>query len=661
MDCPAEICIIRTAGILLTVSSLIAGIYYLGLFRSLSNIQTTSVKTEDEIFYCIQGRNLISGYQCVNNHCEKTVSNSGGSNAVNSTCLTSLNVCQLLCGRSDFLWPVPTKNVTMSNNLTAIDPKKVYFKNDIPGNSKKLSGLLENLKAYFVDISTTNPSKPNSNLKNIRNIFVTFKCKTDSITLDEQTDESYELKLETKNDRVSVLINASTYFGVRHGLETLSQLILFDDVSNATVMPKEGFIADEPAYRYRGIMLDTGRNYYSVQSIKRTLDAMAMNKMNAFHWHIVGPASFPFVSKKHPDMSSVGAFSSDQIYTKDDVKDIRKYAKVRGIRIIPELDVPARVGEGWQHLNDSKTGDNFMLCYTTELQRSTVDGHHYRRKLLEPNGQLNPTLDEVYELLSDLYKEMTDWFETNLFHIGGGTNVDLDCWNTTEINRWISKHKTVKNITQLEDYFYMKVIDKLKAADKNVRLIARDGSLTKSAYLDKLDKDKFIFQIQNVGNNTDVGSVLQKGYNVIISNDDILNLSGEYNPAAVPPPVVNSTTVAEVYDDKNSRYKKIYYNDPLQLIKNVTLNTIPESKLKKQILGAEVELWSDGVDGNTVDAILWPSCSVFGERLWSDSSMDWTDAKNRLLFHRQRMTLRNISADALESVWCLQHPSKCQR
>lgn len=79
----------------------------------------------------------------------------------------------------------------------------------------------------------------------------------------------------------------------------------------------------------------------------------------------------------------------------------------------------------------------------------------------------------------------------------------------------------------MEDYFYMKVIDKLKAADKNVRLIARDGSLTKSAYLDKLDKDKFIFQIQNVGNNTDVGSVLQKGYNVIISNDDILNLSGE--------------------------------------------------------------------------------------------------------------------------------------
>lgn len=112
---------------------------------------------------------------------------------------------------------------------------------------------------------------------------------------------------------MSVLINASTYFGVRHGLETLSQLILFDDVSNATVMPKEGFIADEPAYRYRGIMLDTGRNYYSVQSIKRTLDAMAMNKMNAFHWHIVGPASFPFVSKKHPDMSSVGAFSSDQV------------------------------------------------------------------------------------------------------------------------------------------------------------------------------------------------------------------------------------------------------------------------------------------------------------------------------------------------------------
>lgn len=91
-------------------------------------------------------------------------------------------------------------------------------------------------------------------------------------------------------------------------------------------------------------MLDTSRHYFSVESIKRTIVGMSHSKLNRFHWHLTDSQSFPFVSKYFPELARYGAYSSSEIYTHDDVKEIVEFAKVRGIQVIPEIDSPAHAG-----------------------------------------------------------------------------------------------------------------------------------------------------------------------------------------------------------------------------------------------------------------------------------------------------------------------------
>lgn len=109
------------------------------------------------------------------------------------------------------------------------------------------------------------------------------------------------------------VITGETFFGVRHGLETLAQLIVYDDIQNVLVMPNYVNISDRPYYPYRGLMLDTSRNYFSVESIKRTINTMAANKLNTFHWHITDSQSFPLMLNDFPQFAEYGAYSREKV------------------------------------------------------------------------------------------------------------------------------------------------------------------------------------------------------------------------------------------------------------------------------------------------------------------------------------------------------------
>lgn len=110
-------------------------------------------------------------------------------------------------------------------------------------------------------------------------------------------------------------------------------------------------IRDEPVYRHRGILVDTARRYYPVDVLKRTLDVMAMSKLNIFHWHITDSQSFAMVLLSHPELSQKGAYSPLKVYYPNDIREIVEYGRVRGVRIIPEFDAPSHVAEGFQNTN----------------------------------------------------------------------------------------------------------------------------------------------------------------------------------------------------------------------------------------------------------------------------------------------------------------------
>lgn len=219
------------------------------------------------------------------------------------------------------------------------------------------------------------------------NIYVNV-IKTSDVHLELNTDECYNITMSSKekekfaslvqrlnklflvpdeHQTIEARITANTFFGARHGLSTLQQLIWYDDedevlkiISTANIVdcPKFTWVDVETFslrqlhlgvnyfYSYRGLMLDTSRHFFSVDAIKRTLVGMSHSKLNRFHWHLTDSQSFPFVSKYYPELAKYGAYSSSEIYTHDDVKDIVNFAQVRGIQIIPEIDAPAHAGNG---------------------------------------------------------------------------------------------------------------------------------------------------------------------------------------------------------------------------------------------------------------------------------------------------------------------------
>lgn len=180
-------------------------------------------------------------------------------------------------------------------------------------------------------------------------VFVHIIVHSNEINLSWETNESYRLDIVSKVDhQVIVQIDAFTVFGARHGLETLSQLIAADDgdteQSSGLLLVASARIEDRPVYRHRGLMLDTARNYLPISAIERTINGMGASKLNVFHWHITDSQSFPLEIPSVPQLTRYGAYSPHKIYSPDNVRHIVEYAKLRGVRVIIEIDAPSHAG-----------------------------------------------------------------------------------------------------------------------------------------------------------------------------------------------------------------------------------------------------------------------------------------------------------------------------
>ena len=181
--------------------------------------------------------------------------------------------------------------------------------------------------------------------------------------LNLETDESYELEIvppgkSTSYELYVVQITARSYFGARHGLETLNQLITYDEITDSLQTYTSAFISDAPIFRYRGVMIDTARNWITPQVIKKVIDGMSYNKLNILHWHLTDAESIPFKTKnvsiidktafRLSDLSKWGSYSEKKVYSVKDIKEIVEYAKVRGVKIVPEIGGPGHLFSGWE-------------------------------------------------------------------------------------------------------------------------------------------------------------------------------------------------------------------------------------------------------------------------------------------------------------------------
>ncbi|XP_063932961.1 chitooligosaccharidolytic beta-N-acetylglucosaminidase isoform X2 [Zophobas morio] len=540
----------------------------------------------------------------------------------------SLSACRLLCSDASALWPKPTGEIHVGTTLVKVNPNSISHSG--VGSEKRSHSLIGGAMTRFN--KQLNELRPKTKRADGgKTLEITYILSDPGLTdLTLETEEGYALTVvETSDGRLNATIVADNFYGGRNGLETLNQLIVYDDLREELIMPNDISITDKPAYPWRGLALDTSRNYITVDAIKNTLSAMASSKLNSFHWHITDSHSFPFTADSLPDLRKYGAYTPKKIYTPEDVADIVAHGKECGVRVVPEFDAPAHVGEGWQNTD-------YVVCFkAAPWQDYCVE---------PPCGQFDPTKDGLYDALESLYGDMIKQFQPTIFHMGGD-EVHFGCWNSTaSIVEWMQNQgwgRSEEDFIKLWDHFQTEALKRLyKQTSSNIPVILWTSTLTEGEYLEHLSKDQYIIQIWTTGSDPQISNLLANGYRVIISNYDALYLDCGFS---------GWVTDGNNWCSPYKGWQKIYENKPA---------TVAGGK-NDLVLGMEAALWTEQVDSASVDTRLWPRAAAMGEVLWSEPSNGWREAESRMLVQRERIINLGVNADALEPEWCRQYEESC--
>uniref|UniRef100_A0A8C3Q1K1 Beta-hexosaminidase subunit alpha n=1 Tax=Chrysolophus pictus TaxID=9089 RepID=A0A8C3Q1K1_CHRPC len=247
--------------------------------------------------------------------------------------------------------------------------------------------------------------------------------------------ESYKLNIS----RDSMLLYADAVWGALRGLETFSQLVGRDE--NGMYYINETEIVDFPRFPHRGLLLDTSRHYLPLKAILETLDVMAYNKLNVFHWHIVDDPSFPYESFTFPELSRQGAFNAmSHVYTASDVQTVIEYARLRGIRVIAEFDTPG-------HTLSWGPGAPGLLtpCYLGKDPSGTY-------------GPINPIFNTTYQFVTSLFQEISSVFPDYFEREGNLSNPDILVF--------MKKMGFGEDYTKLESYYIQRLLDIVSSLGK---------------------------------------------------------------------------------------------------------------------------------------------------------------------------------------------------
>ena len=364
-------------------------------------------------------------------------------------------------------------------------------------------------------------------------------------------NESYHLEISATHAQLS----APNALGVLHGLQTFLQLV--------HVTP-QGFsvpavtIDDQPRFPWRGLMIDAGRHFMPVPVLKRNLDGMEAVKLNVLHWHLSEDQGFPVESKMFPLLEQKG--SGGLFYTQQQVREVLQYARDRGIRVVPEFDMPC-------HTTSWFVGYPRLASGHGPYQIATHWG------VFDP--AMDPTHETTYQFLNRFLGEMTALFPDAYFHIGGDECNGKEWDANPRIQAFMRAHGFKDNAT-LQSYFTARV-QKLVAAHHKI-MEGWDEVL-------QSDTPKNVV-IQSWRGPTALAAAARQGNRGLLSTG--------------------------YYVDLNQSAAQHYLADPLA---GEGAKLTPEQQAR--ILGGEAAMWSEFVTPENVDSRIWPRTAAISERLWS--------------------------------------------
>ena len=455
---------------------------------------------------------------------------------------------------------------------------------------------------------------------------------TNSVVIDTDKSlpkEGYTLAVTPQQ----ISIKAADYNGALYALQTLRQL-LPNEVESSELVKRDWLvpavtISDAPQYQWRGLMLDVSRHFFPKEYILKTLDRMAMLKLNTFHFHLVDNEGWRIEIKKYPKLTEVGAWRVDQedklwdertpnpanafanpatapkkyggFYTQEDIKEIVAYATARGITVIPEIEMPA-------HAMSAIAAYPELSCH--------------KRPIGVPSGAVWPITDiycagqeETFDFIEEVLTEVLALFPSQYIHVGGDEATHTEWEHCPKCQLRMKEHQ-LKNVHQLQSYFIKRIDDFLTS--KGRTLVGwdeiMDGGLAENAV---------VMNWRGI----EVGKkALAQGNPIVLTSDCYIdNYQGlpDYEPQA------------------NGGYlplKKLYnYNLEKEALADASVE-------KSKVLGTQANLWAEHV-GSTEHSeyMLFPRLLALAEISWTNDKLkDWDSFMRRTQHFMQRMDVIGI-------------------
>jgi hexosaminidase len=380
-----------------------------------------------------------------------------------------------------------------------------------------------------------------------------------------EEDESYHLEVSPTR----VLLSAPNPLGILHGLQTFLQLVNITPQGFAVASVT---IDDAPRFPWRGLMIDSGRHFMPLDVIRQNLDGMEAVKLNVFHWHLSENQGFRIESKLYPLLQQKG--SDGDYYTQEQVRDIIQYARDRGIRVIPEFDMPGHATAWFVGYPDLASGKG---PYLIERKWGIFD------------PAMDPTRESTYKFLDRFIGEMTALFPDAYFHIGGDECNGKEWDANPRIQQYMREHN-LKDNAALQAYFTGRV----------QQLVTKRGKIT-VGWDEVLQPDtpKDVV-IQSWRGPDSLAEAARRGNRGILS--------------------------AGYYIDLNQPASQHYMADPLA---GAAAKLTPEQQ--RNILGGEATMWSEFVTPENMGGRIWPRTAAIAERLWSPKEVIDIDSMYRRL------------------------------
>jgi hexosaminidase len=392
-------------------------------------------------------------------------------------------------------------------------------------------------------------------------------------------DESYTLSVGTQQ----IVLRAPSDLGALHGLETLLQLV--QEQSDGYVFPAVS-ITDQPRFRWRGLLIDCSRHFEPVPVILRTLDGMAAEKLNVFHWHLTDDQGFRVESLRFPRLQRLGADGS--YYTQRQIREVVDYARARGIRVVPEFDMPGHSTSwfvGYPHL------------------ASAPGPYHVSRKFGVHDAAMDPTRESTYRFLDAFIGEMARLFPDAYVHIGGD-ETDGKQWMANPRIRSFMRSHGMENAAALQVYFNQRVLRILRKYRKH--MLGWDEVLVPG-----LPKDVVVQSWRGIES---LREGARKGYQGILS--------------------------APYYLDGMQSAEDYYLADPIPAGSDF-------SPIQRGlILGGEACMWGEQISPQTIDSRIWPRTAAIAERFWSPAEVRDVDD----MYRRLRIASLRLDALGLEHI-----------